>query len=211
MCYNSNLYYYNIGYVPHITMSLKTLFSVVLFSALFLLNTTLAQAVVTPTFSSCLNPQGDIKVSYSSGTHGVVGNTAEYTGSDTVYILSSDTHIQCFCSENGEGIQTNWWKISSLSDTDIQVLKNQGWFFVPNGALWGLDSSSYLAQNSDYACRGAIGGTGGTGGSVLGISTDVLGLATTGNSMTIFILFIVGGISTVLGFRFRNSARKLSR
>lgn len=182
-------------------MSLKNLFSIVLFSALFLLNTTLVRAVATPTFSSCLNPQGSIKVSYPSGTHGVVGNTAEYTGSDTVYILSSDTQTQCFCSENGEGIQTNWWKISSLSESDIQVLKNQGWFFVPNGALWGLDSSSYLAQNSDYACRGAIGGT---GGSVLGISTDILGLATTGNSVTIFMLFAIGLVSTMLGLRFRN-------
>lgn len=164
------------------------------------------EAVTTPTFPSCLNPQGATKVSYTSGTHGIVGSASEYRGSDTVYTLSDETHVQCFCSEQGDGIRTNWWKISSLSDIDIEVLKNLGWFFVPNGLLWGLDNSSYMAQNSSFACSSS-GGRGGTGGTVLGASTgQVLGLATTGNSAFIVGFLMIGTSSLLAGLVLRKSS-----
>lgn len=174
-------------------------------------------AVSTPSFPICLNPQGTIKASYSSGTHGIVGDSKEYKGSDSVYQLSDDTFTQCFCAEDGSGIQTNWWNVSGLSDPEIQVLKNLGWQYVPSGALWGLENASYVAQNSSYSCKGisdrtagssasSDSGRGGTdGGSVLAAATSILGLAQTGNISFIYSLFGVGFTSILLGFTLRKN------
>ena len=151
-------------------------------------------AVTTPTFPTCANPQGVLKVSYSTGSHGIVGVNTEQKGSDSVYTLSDGTLMQCFCSDDGSGIQTNWWKVSLLTDAQIKVLKIQGWFYVPNGALWGLSEAPYMAYNSSYSCRGIGGGTG--GGEILAASTQlpvVLGLAGTGTTRMI-LGFTLGGI-----------------
>ncbi|MBI2009894.1 MAG: hypothetical protein HYS86_01820 [Candidatus Chisholmbacteria bacterium] len=163
--------------------------------------TAAAQAV--PTFPACGSPQGDVKVSYSEGTHGIVGDTATYTGSDAVYTLTDTTLTQCFCTEDASrGIQTNWWKVSSLTEQEIEVLRREGWSFVPNGALWGLGSEPYLAKNSDFACEG------GQGGSVLGASTNgkVLGLATTGSMPLIVGLIALGVVLLVMALKLRRSA-----
>lgn len=174
-------------------------------------------ALTSPSFPACSNPQGSVKVSYSSGTHGIVGDSKDYTGSDTVYKLNDDTLTQCFCSNDGSGVQTNWWKVTSLTESEIQALKNLGWFFVPNGSLWGLDDAPYMAQNSSYACKGASAGSGGSnsssdsgqggvgGGSVLG-AVDVLGLASTGNISLLYSLFGTGIISLLLGFALRKKS-----
>lgn len=167
-------------------------------------------AVAIPSFPACVNPQGTVKASYDSGTHGIVGSSAEYNGSDKVYQLDQNGLVQCFCADNGQGIQTNWMKAAGFSDADIQVLKNQGWIYVPTGAIWGLEDTPYLAKNTDYACNGDAGGSsgsssgssGGTGGSVLGAATSaVAGLASTGNILFTFgmstvglVLFIVGSL-----------------
>ena len=137
----------------------KIIISSLIALILFLRQVSHIEAVITPSFPSCLNPQGTTKVSYSSGSHGIVGTTAEYTGSDTVYTLSSETQVQCFCSEQGDGIQTNWWKINSLSQEEIDQFVKLGWTYIPSGANWGLDESSYLAINQNYSCGG--GGDGG--------------------------------------------------
>src|SRR5215210_7466089 len=100
----------------------KISFNVIVLTALFWQSATSALAVTTPSFPTCINPQGSVKASYSSGTHGIVGSTQEYTGSDSVYTLSDNTIVQCFCPVNGNGIQTDWWKIANLSDTDIKIL-----------------------------------------------------------------------------------------
>jgi len=144
-----------------------------------------ALAVTTPTFPECANPQGTLLVSYADGTHGIPGSPTSYTGSDAVYRLSDTSLSQCFCSVAGEGIQTNWWKVSSLTESEIAVLKSEGWTSIPDGSVWGLDPGQYMALNSNYAC-GGIGG-----GDVLGITTggDILGLATTGNIATIYTVF----------------------
>ncbi|MBI4136984.1 hypothetical protein HY469_02885 [Candidatus Roizmanbacteria bacterium] len=170
-------------------------------------------AATPPDFPSCLTPEGEVKVSYDSGSHGIVGSNQEHAGSDTVYILSNEHLSQCFCSENGDGIQTNWWKISSLSEDDIQILKNQGWFFVPNGALWGLDEGAYMAKNSTYACKSTGGSVEGTsdsnssGGSVLGASTGtVLGLATTGNIASILTVVSLGLAFLFIGLSIKKSS-----
>lgn len=182
-------------------------------------------AQTVPTFPSCLNPQGTLKVSYSEGTHGIAGSTSIYTGSDTVYRLSDETLIQCFCADDGNGIQTDWWKASTLSENEVQVLKNQGWVYVPNGALWGLTADPYLTKNSDYSCgsggpsfaeastyaeasadksagEGGIGG----GGNVLGGELDlgsILGLATTGSTGKLYFLGIIAVTSFLLSYALR--------
>src|SRR3989344_2032580 len=75
-------------------------------------------ATEAPSFPSCSNPQGTKKVSYDSGTHYIVGRETGVSGSDAVY-YTGENLIQCFCAEDGSGIQTNWWKISSLEQTAI--------------------------------------------------------------------------------------------
>ncbi len=172
-------------------------------------------AAEIPNFSTCANPQGTIKVSYDSGTHGVPGNSNTFSGRDTVYSLSEDTLTQCLCLDNGDGIQTNWWKVSSLTQDQIEVLVSQGWIFIPSGASWGLQDAPYLAQNVNFSCNspsnnGGGGGSssggggsssGGIGGSqVLGISTgEVLGLASTGNIVFILSVIISGFSALSLG------------
>jgi len=46
-------------------------------------------AVTTPIFPSCEAPSGTLIAQYDSGTHGIPGRSAAYTGSDAVYELSN--------------------------------------------------------------------------------------------------------------------------
>lgn len=165
-------------------------------------------AVTTPNFPSCSNPQGTIKVSYETGVHGIPGYPgASFSGKDSVYTLSTETLMQCFCSESGHGIQTNWWKVASLDPNQLNILKADGWNYVPNGAVWGLEEAAYMTKNADYLCRpfeqGGAPAGGGIGGSVLGASTSlvgqVLGLASTGNLPFIGAVFAFGAITLVAG------------
>lgn len=163
-----------------------------------------AYATTTPTFPLCINAEGTLKVQYDNGTHGIVGRTENYNGSDAVYLTSGNNAMQCFCPENGQGVQTNWWKVSSLSDEEIQIKKNEGWLYVQNGAAWGLDDASYLAKNSDYSCKGTLTSSSNTGGSssgpssVLTASTNAITqLASTGN-LTIIISLIGFGITSFI-------------
>lgn len=185
-------------------------------------------AYQVPQFTSCLNPSGTVRANYETGTHGIPGKTASYQGKDTVYNLSGNELTQCFCASNGSGIQTNWWKVSLLTESEVNGLKSQGWVYVPNGALWGLENVPYLAFNSDYSCKGSQGsccssttdipgpggGGGGQGGSgnVLGISTgSVLGLASTGNIK--FLLTVLFGSvgALILGILLKLRVIKLSK
>lgn len=175
-----------------------------------------AFAVTTPTFPLCVNPQGEVKVAYTDGVHGVPGDGTTYTGQDTVYTLDDATLTQCLCTANGSGIQTNWWRVSSLTRNERSVLINQGWIYVPDGSAWGLQAAPYLAQNSSFSCsvpsspsnQGNMGGGDGRSdglsscpsctqapsvGSVLGASTQaVLGLASTGNIVFIYSVIALG-------------------
>lgn len=171
----------------------------------FSLNAASAHAAVVPKFPSCVNPQGNLKVNYPDGTHGIAGNTSTYTGSDSVYTLSENTLMQCFCAADGSGIQTNWWKVSSLTQNEIDLLVNSGWTYIPNGALWGLDNATYLAQNSNFSCKSSNTSNNSGGSStdqVAGVSFDagqVLGLASTGNLQYILSFFTLGVLSFILG------------
>ncbi len=185
--------------------------------ALLSQNTSFAQSVnddfVIPTFPTCNNPQGTIKVSYSEGTHGIPGDTRVYTGRDTVYTLSDTTVVQCFCAPNGRGIQTNWWKVSSLSIDAIEYLTDQGWIYIPDGSVWGLSRDPFMAFNLTLSCE--TGGTGGTStkkddddddGEILAraISTvrgGTLGLASTGDAALIYAsgaIAMVSGLSAAI-------------
>jgi len=175
-----------------------------------------AYAVTTPTFPSCVNPQGEVTVSYADGVHGVPGDSTTYTGKDAVYALDAATLTQCLCTVNGSGIQTNWWKVSSLTRDEKNILINQGWILIPDGSAWGLEAVPYLAQNSSFACAATTStvvppaghGDGLSDGrsdglsscpsctaapSVLGASTQaVLGLASTGNIVFILTVVLLG-------------------
>jgi hypothetical protein len=168
--------------------------------------------IIIPSFPSCVNPQGEIKVSYSDGTHGIVGSSAVYTGKDTVYTLSDDTVTQCFCSTDGVGIQTDWWNASSLNDEEINILKSQGWYYIPAGNLWGLASAPYVAKNTNYSCLSGQTITS-YGSSDQGSNNsssnpsqangigggDVLGLAATGNTLAILLVFAFSVLFIILG------------
>lgn len=184
-------------------MKLKLLLIPTILLASLAFNVSAAQAVTTPDFPNCANPQGTLKVSYDEGVHGIVGRSAEYKGSDSVYQVNDNTLLQCFCSEDGNGIQTNWWKIDSLTEDEIQTLKNLGWSYVPNGALWGLEDAVYMAKSDEYACSGSEESDAGTGG-------QVLGLATTGNIGTLYGFLIAGLGSLAFGFYLRYRAHQNS-
>lgn len=171
-------------------------------------------AVTAPNFPSCLSPQGTLRVYYPDGTHGIVGSSSEYVGSDAVYEVSDTTLIQCFCSVDGEGIQTNWWQASSLTDDDVNILKSQGWFYVPNGSLWGLASSPYVAQNLRYSCLSKPSPTptpsntntnsnndSSTQSTTVSETGSVLGLAATGDNLILIVLAILSFVLIVVGYR----------
>lgn len=181
---------------------MKILQSVLIFSALIISLSAPALAVQeTPVFPVCSNPQGELKVEYTSGIHGIPGDENAYSGSDKVYIVSENLVTQCLCPESGNGIQTNWWKVGEISEEEIEYYKNTGWIYVPDGSVWGLDEGPYFAHNFAYTCKdGGTGGPSDNGGRsssgdihTEGISTsNVLGLAGTGGSITLFTTGILG-------------------
>src|SRR3989304_3843375 len=108
-----------------------------------------------PGFPACSSPEGPLKVSYESGWHGIIGTGANHEGSDSVYTINGSQLLQCFCpaGDNDAGTQTDWWKISGLSESEINAYRLQGWVFVPSGLDWGLDDASFLAKNSSFDCK----------------------------------------------------------
>lgn len=159
-----------------------------------------AFAVTEPTFPSCTNPQGAVKAHYDTGIHGIAGNSGQFTGADTVYTLTNGTLLQCYCPNNGQGIQTNWWDATTLSSRDIQTLQQNGWIYEPFGADWGLNNDPYLAKNTSYTCAATAvvestvqenTNTGHTDP-----TSTVAQLANTGNSMMLYG-FLIAGISNL--------------
>ncbi len=189
------------------TKAIVNIITALVFTAVVLVSPIAVTAQLSyPNFPSCLNPNGTVKVSYDNGSHGVPGDSGNYTGKDVVYSNSDGNYTQCLCTSNGDGIQTNWWKTGSITEEETNLLKADGWLFIPDGSLWGLEKSSYMAKNSRYAC--SSGGTGGgnsnnnsgssnsSNGTVLGTSTrfgQVLGLATTG-TLPVVIAYIALGV-----------------
>jgi hypothetical protein len=192
------------------------------FTVTFMLPSTVS-AATPPDFPTCSNPNSPVRVSHEEGTHGIAGDPSQYQGSDTVYNLDEDGNVyQCFCSVDGQGIQTNWWKVSSLTQDEIDELLADNWIFIVNGIDWGLENAPYLAKNSEYACEGGgnVAGTSSSsnngnnnnntgnttnGGQILSSTAStstggsVLGLASTGNIITIYTYFAFGTISLLIG------------
>lgn len=106
-----------------------------------------------PTFTDCANPQGTL-IADNTGVHGIVGDFTMHTGRDKVYQLSDITYTQCFCPDTDQdtGVQTNWWNVSDLTQSQINYLVDNGWTYVLNGADWGLPAGIYVAKNLDILC-----------------------------------------------------------
>ncbi len=121
---------------------------------IFLSSPKMIYAVSEPLFPACSNPQGTLIVKYDSGNHYIAGDLSSHEGSDAVYQLDENNYSQCFCSNDGAGIQTNWWKVGSLDQDQIDTLKKLGWVYVPDGSAWGLAQGAYMAKNSSYSCGG---------------------------------------------------------
>lgn len=192
---------------------MKVLFTLISTLVFLLMNTKAVSAYEVPSFPSCTNPSGDIKVEYVSGQHAIVGQQTLREGSDAVYAIFDGNVLQCFCPENGEGIQTNWWKIDSLSQNDINSLKNQGWNYIPSGRDWGLESDPYLAKNENYNCKPNGGGssdnnndntTSDDTSSGIGGGGDVFSsFAPTGGNWMLFLILIFGISLVLAAFAFR--------
>lgn len=116
-----------------------------------------------PSFPTCGNPSGQVIASYPDGTHGIPGDSNSYTGADSVYNVSSNQTLQCFCGGT-QGIQTNWWKVGNLSQHDISYWQSQGWVYIPDGSAWGLSATGYLAYNAAYTCSNNNPNSGGNSG-----------------------------------------------
>ena len=157
-----------------------------------------AGSSVLPAFGSCLNPQGEVIASYENGTHGIVGQTKEAVGSDYVYQSSDNGVTQCFCPEDGNGIQTNWMDVSKLSTHEVETLKKEGWTYFATGSNWGLKDVPYLAKNSDYACRK---------NAKKAQTSKVLTLASTGDSLTIYTLILSGAAFLITGMVLRKFSK----
>lgn len=162
-----------------------------------------AGAFTIPESPSCEYPEGTLKVHYDDGIHGIPGDTREHRGADDVYRITESTLLQCFCPPSGIGIETNWWKASNLTPEEIEALKRDGWIYIPNGALWGLDDAPYLAISDEYIC-GGVGG-----GEVLGASTGPeFDFASTGNTSLIYVLSSLGSILLAAGLLLRKKSKK---
>jgi len=171
-----------------------------------------------PSFPSCVSPQGEVVASYDSGVHGIVGRSEEFRGKDVVYHLDDATLAQCFCDQSGSGIQTNWWVADKLSSEEIVALNAQGWIYVPSGKPWGLEDKPYLAKNIDYSClpagngggsssnSGSSGGRSSSGG-VGGLWGEVLGLASTGDSLTLTLAAAAGLVLVFLGLSLKKAGK----
>jgi LPXTG-motif cell wall-anchored protein len=180
-------------------MNFKSLIIAISFVSVLLSSARPAYAVSTPNFGSCVNPQGKVIASYTSGKHGIVGIMGEVSGSDSVYQSSSTGVTQCFCPEDGKGIQTNWYDVSNVSQKDIDILKKEGWTYFATGSKWGLKDVPYVAKNADYACNKTAVKKSKT--------TEVLKLASTGETQTIYVFLLSGAAFLITGLILRKFSK----
>ncbi len=186
-------------------------------SLLFLSAVNPAFATLAPDFPNCPNPVGTVIASYEDGVHGIAGSTLTYTGSDTVYQIDTNRVSQCYCSPDGSGIQTNWWKASSLTPKQKTELVDAGWIYIPDGSVWGLDPSDWMAYNISFVCGGKGGGSSSSesgsssssssnsssssSNSIVNIIPQILGFADTGRlAFWRQFFFLTGIVSFAAGF-----------
>ncbi len=105
-----------------------------------------------PAFPSCLDQEGiGDYTHYDYGWHQIVGNGL-VEGEDDVYSLEDGNFLQCFCSVDGDGIETIWWRIDGMEQSVIDQFLSQGWH-LENGSQWNLGDYTYLAKNVEYVCK----------------------------------------------------------
>lgn len=156
-----------------------------------------AFAIDIPNFPTCPNPTGEVISSYADGIHGIAGSTLTYTGSDTVYKVDATRIVQCYCSPDKSGIQTNWWKASSLSPKQKADLIAAGWVYIPDGSVWGLDPSDWMAYNVSFSCNSQSTTTNTNNNSGSGSSSSSNSNSTSSSSSSTSIASI---IPSILGF-----------
>ncbi len=207
-------------------MNKKSFLVTVSGTALFLSAALPVYAIPVPEFGSCLNPQWsktqeNTLKDPNGARHGVIG-VGSYLGTDTIY-SSNGNVMQCLCSVDGNGYQTNWLKAANLSQDQIDELKTKGWKYVPYGQDWGLHDSAYLAKNIEYTCAACtptptpsvevtptvtptptVTTTPGptatpTPAPKVGGASATNTLATTGNSLVIYLALLAGLASLVIG------------
>lgn len=195
------------------------LFAGISLAILLTVSTRQAYAMAVPNFGSCLNPQVAASQVNTGANHGVAGQSSAYSGTDTIYSLQDGNVLQCLCPVEGSGIETEWMKISGISQEELNSFQSQGWIYIPTGAAWGLEDVPYLAKNSDYSCKGSnqstssnsnSGNNGQSTATVVSASTQqgVLGLASTGTALPIYALIFAGFVSLFLGVFLSRSNRK---
>src|SRR5579859_4409359 len=111
-----------------------------------------------PNFGICPNPGGTLIAQSDSGVYSIAGDPETHTGSDAIFGITNINLAvtQCFCPTTGvDGIQTDWWDVSGLTQQEITNLEASGWIYIANGADWGLNSHPYLALNSAFSCSSA--------------------------------------------------------
>ncbi|MEK7571576.1 MAG: hypothetical protein AAB553_04845 [Patescibacteria group bacterium] len=188
----------------------KQLLATTLTTVVFLSAATAASAS-EPNFGSCLNPQWSVdQVNNSSNAqHGVI-NIGTFAGIDTIYKSGANV-LQCLCTPEGKGYQTNWMNVKDLSETDIKVYQNQGWIYLTTGASYGLEDSAYLAKNSEYSCKECTPTptpeSKVAGDSATNTGTAITTLAKTGNMAVIAGFFIAGAVFLALGFLFKKFSK----
>lgn len=200
-------------------MNKKALLTSLTAAGLFLGAATPAQAYNMPEFGSCLNPQWSKTQENHGSDHGVVG-IGTYAGVDSIY-ESNGNVLQCLCTTNGKGYQTNWLKADLLSKNEMQDLQAQGWIYVAHGEDWGLNNSKYMAKNSEYTCAectptpvaetptptSSVPGPTETPEVTEAPAPRIGGLAPTGNALTIYLAIMAGAAAVVTGLVLRKFSK----
>jgi hypothetical protein len=105
-------------------------------------------------FGSCLNPQVSANQVNTGSDHGVVGYSGvAFSGTDSIYLLSSNNVMQCLCTDNGQGYQTSWVSANNYSSSEIPNFQSEGWNYFEDASNWGLQGA-YLAKTEKYMCSG---------------------------------------------------------
>lgn len=165
-------------------------------------------AVSIPDFGSCLNPQVVATQINNGNSHGVVGQNTPYSGQDSIYNLSNGNVLQCLCTIEGSGVQTNWLKAAGLSQEETSSLKAQGWIYIPTGASWGLEDVAYVAKNISYSCKSnQPTPTPGIQAAVAAIQPGILGLAATGNAVALYSFVLAGLFSLLVGLLLKKTSK----
>jgi len=112
----------------------------------------IAAAWYAPEFPSCTSFSTNGDWSTGVGNHHIPGQEATIFGKDDVYYVQNGNFVQCLCPPNGQGVQTNWWNISGMGQSEIDnKWKPAGWYHE-QGSNWNLMNYPYLAKNTSYQC-----------------------------------------------------------